>query len=114
MKPPRQAAREWLQWMKLPAQAKAELRKDRRGLSEGDPGPERVIEEMIAWLGRAQDCSKTKDGGAARHYSLIDGWSASYPETTGYIVATLIEQGEMTGQSALLERARRMLDWLVS
>ena len=34
-------------------------------------------------LERAQDYSSSEDGGVARHYGLLNGWSASYPETTG-------------------------------
>ncbi|MBK1668938.1 hypothetical protein CKO28_12945 [Rhodovibrio sodomensis] len=49
----------------------------------------------------------------ARHYSLIDGWSASYPETTGYIVPTLLAVSGRLGEPEHKERARRMLDWLV-
>jgi len=114
MKALKQQARAWVNWLQLPAQAKAELRKDKAGLPQTDPGPERAIKEMLDWLGRAQDCSTTKDGGAARHFSLIDGWSPSYPETTGYIVATLLECGEQMSRPDLIERALRMLDWLVS
>ena len=71
------------------------------------------IEEGIAWLGRAQDHSLSQDGGVARHFGLIDGWSHSYPETTGYIVPTMIAHGKETGLAEPIERARRMLDWLV-
>ena len=104
----------WLEWMKLPGQAKAIWRQDRRALSLADPGPAKMIEEGIAWLGRAQDHSTSRDGGVARHYSLTEGWSTSYPETTGYIVPTLIDYGLESGQREPIERARRMLDWLVS
>jgi hypothetical protein len=114
MKAVKQQARAWMDWLRLPAQAKAELRKDKAGLPDNDPGPERAVEEMIGWMCQAQDHSSTQDGGVARHYSLIDGWSPSYPETTGYIVATLIDCGEQMGRPDLIDRARRMLDWLVS
>ena len=107
-------AKDWLEWTKLPGQAKAVLRQDSLGLPAIDPGPKRVIEEGIAWLGRAQDRSLSQDGGVSRHYSLIDGWATSYPETTGYIVPTMIAYGEVSGQREPIERARRMLDWLVS
>jgi hypothetical protein len=110
----KKAAKAWLGEMALPARARAARRLDSEGLPAFDPGPERAIEEGLAWLGRAQDHSKTGDGGAARHYSLIDGWSSSYPETTGYIVETLIAQALETSQQELIGRARRMLDWLVS
>jgi hypothetical protein len=94
--------------------ARAERRNDRRGVAEHDPGVERAIDEAIAWLCRAQDCSVSADGGVARHYSLISGWGPSYPETTGYIVPTLLAYAHERNDSALAARARRMLDWLVS
>jgi len=50
----------------------------------------------------------------ARHFSVIDGWSASYPETTGYIIATLTEYGKEKELGEPIERARKMLDWLVA
>lgn len=90
------------------------MQRDHAGLLISDPGPERVIDEGIGWLSRAQDHSKTGDGGVARHYSLVDGWAASYPETTGYIVPTLIGYGLDRGLNEPIDRARRMLDWLVS
>ena len=110
----KQQARSWIEQLRLPEAAKNVQRADRAGLLPMDPGPERAIAECVAWLGRAQDQSLTQDGGVARHYSLIDGWAASYPETTGYIVATLIAVGQAYFQDQQIERARRMLDWLVS
>src|SRR5262249_40626118 len=47
-------------------------------------------------------------------FSLVDGWGSSYPETTGYIVETLLGWVADTGDQDILERARRMLDWLIS
>jgi hypothetical protein len=79
-----------------------------------DPGPERAIAEGISWLCYAQDHSASRDGGVARHFSVIDGWASSYPETTGYIADTLIGCGEESGDQNIIERSRRMLDWLVS
>ena len=84
------------------------------GLPRFDPGIEASIHDAIAWLGRAQDNSRSRDGGVARHYSLLDGWSASYPETTGYIVPTMLEYAERYRNDAARERAKRMLAWLVS
>jgi hypothetical protein len=106
--------RAWLEPWARPAAAKQALRRDRQGLPAFDPGPERAIAEGLAWLAHAQDHSKGRDGGVARHFSLIDGWSSSYPETTGYIADTLLVQGEAKGDPDLILRARRMLDWLVS
>lgn len=68
----------------------------------------------MKWLGTAQDESTSDDGGVARHFSLIDGWGASYPETTGYIIPTMLTYAQTSGEEEYRERARRMLDWLVS
>lgn len=98
----------------LSVAARAEMRRER----QTETGPEVPIEaylaEGLAWIGRAQDCSLSADGGVARHYSLIDGWGTSYPETTGYTIPTLLREGRISGDVALLDRARKMLDWLVS
>jgi hypothetical protein len=94
--------------------ARAERRLDASGVPDRDPGLERAIDESIAWLCRAQDASKSADGGVARHYSLVSGWAASYPETTGYIVPTLLAYARQRGDDRVEQRARRMLDWLVS
>jgi hypothetical protein len=110
----KQKARDWLEWVQLPERARHALRRDHAGLLFPDPGPERVIEAGIKWLSFAQDCSASRDGGVARHYSLLDAWSASYPETTGYIAATMISYGLENKERESIERARRMLDWLVA
>ena len=107
-------AQDWLERIQLPRSARWALHRDHAGPLISDPGPERFIDEGIGWLGRAQDHSKTRDGGVARHYSLVDGWAASYPETTGYIIPTLINYGLERGLDEPIDRARRMLDWLVS
>jgi hypothetical protein len=72
------------------------------------------VEAAIGWLCRAQDRSASHDGGVARHFSLLHGWSNSYPETTGYIVPTLLACAGLRQDDALRLRAKRMLDWLVS
>jgi rhamnogalacturonyl hydrolase YesR len=101
-------------YWRLPPAARAEHRLDRQGLRASDPGIERAIVEGIAWLCRAHDHSVSQDGGVARHYSLVTGWGASYPETTGYIIPTMLAYAEMCGDEAVRQRARHMLDWLVS
>ncbi len=98
----------------LPPVAIAERRRDHGAGLKTDPGPDSVIRACGNWLGRAQDCSASADGGVAHSYSLIDGWRSSYPETTGYIVPTLLDVAAWRTTSEHAERARRMLDWLVA
>jgi hypothetical protein len=96
----------------LPARARVEDRRDRRGKLGDDPGIDRTVEAALNWLATAQDRSTSADGGVSRHFSLVTGWATSYPETTGYIVPTVLDMA--AGDTALAARGRRMLDWLVS
>jgi Squalene-hopene cyclase C-terminal domain len=108
--PVEEARRRW----HLPEAAKLEARRDKRGLPSSDPGITAAVSEAIAWLCRAQDHSATKDGGVARHFSLVNGWGPSYPETTGYIVPSILDFAHRTGDADLTERGKRMLDWLLA
>jgi hypothetical protein len=92
--------------------ARAELRRESTASSQ-EVSVDLAIREALAWLGRAQDNSRSADGGVARHYCLVTGWGESYPETTGYIVPTLILEARISGDGNLLARAQRMLNWLV-
>jgi hypothetical protein len=109
-----QRARDLRESFSLSELARAERRRDRAGLPAEDPGTERVLPALMAWMGLAQDRSASADGGVARSFDLLYGWETSYPETTGYIVPTFIEYGRRAGDAASLDRARRMADWLVA
>src|SRR5690606_29134658 len=100
--------------MQLPRAARSERHADAKGLTRPDPGAERAIAAGAAWLARAQDCTASADGGVARDFSLVRGWATSYPETTGYIVPTMLALADHLGDPAYRDRARRMLDWLAS
>jgi hypothetical protein len=75
----RNTLRAWYHELETPKPLRAASRVDKSGLPAFDPGPERTIAEGIDWLCRAQDHSASRDGGVARHFSLVDGWSYSYP-----------------------------------
>ncbi len=109
-----QAARDFKDNLKLPEAARRESQSDSAGLPTEDPGLDRAIDSGIEWLCLAQDKSTSVDGGVAWAYSLIDGWGTSYPETTGYIVPTMLEYAKLRGDETIRDRAKRMLDWLVS
>lgn len=61
------------------------------------------------WLCRAQD--ETNAGGISSGFSLLHGWLAPYPETTGYIVPTFFDFARFSGKEEFHERARAMADW---
>ncbi len=99
----------------LPAAAKAARDRDHQGgLPAADPGIAAVVAAGCDWLCTAQDRSASNDGGVARDYSLVKGWATSYPETTGYIIPTVIDLAQRQGRDDLHARARRMLDWCVA
>lgn len=79
---------------------------------EGDLDLERHLAEAVGWLKRAQD------GGTDRgvSYGVFFGgdFEASYPETTGYICQTFVEQADLTGDTDLLTRAIEMADWEIA
>lgn len=108
--PVQEARRRW----HLPEAAKLEARRDKRGLPSYDPGIAAAVSEAIAWLCRAQDHSTTKDGGVARHFSLVSGWGPSYPETTGYIIPSVLDFAHLISDTDLTRRGKRMLDWLLA
>lgn len=64
------------------------------------------------WLKCAQDA--TSNGGIAGRYSLKSGWSSSYPETTGYIIPTLLRLASFLGEVEYQKRAQRCINFLRS
>ena len=72
----------------------------------------RHADAAVDWLERAHDA--TPDGGVSYGYfpvSRARGWNVSYPETTGYIMTSLVRFAGKTGRHDLLERACRMALW---
>jgi hypothetical protein len=75
--------------------------------------PDRVhLGETLGWLQRAQDVGA--DDGVSALFDLRKGWDVSYPETSGYILATFIAAADALDDSNYLERARRIGDWEIA
>ncbi len=70
----------------------------------------------LAWLKHSFEACDLR--GSAAYYSRLRhplcGWSAAYPETTGYIIETLLDYHALTGEDWLLEYAQKSADWIVS
>jgi hypothetical protein len=69
-----------------------------------------ALQSVIAWILAAQRC----DGGIAAYYSLLTGYSESYPEVTGYIIPTLYDFARLLHGSYLLHAAERATQWLLA
>jgi hypothetical protein len=78
------------------------------------------LDAAITWIARAQDSGNT--GGVAWgyrarrpvHTAYPMGWIAPYPETTGYIIPTMLRYADVTGDIGAVERAHRMAEWELS
>lgn len=70
------------------------------------------VRAALNWLCRAHDVGT--DDGVSAMYSLMEGWTGSYPEVTGYIVPTFYDAAELLGDEHLASRAAAMTDWLLS
>jgi len=114
VKPLLKPAQAWLDERALPDAAKAARDRDLSGAERSDPGGEACIAAALNWLATAQRRALNGQGGVARDYSHTTGWATEYPETTGYIVPTILDQAHRRMDSALERRAIKMLDWLVS
>jgi hypothetical protein len=71
---------------------------------------EDALRSVIQWIIRAQ----RRDGGIAAYYSLLTGYSGSYPEVTGYIVPTLYDFVRTTGDQTSARVSEAATRWLQS
>ena len=78
----------------------------RRGTPRDD-----AIEAGIRWLCLTHDVTGRR--GSSKGYSLLRGWFPAFPETTGYIIGTLLDYARRTGDTSYERRAIEMGDWEV-
>src|SRR5580693_5271123 len=69
-----------------------------------------ALRSIVDWILRAQQA----DGGIAAYYSLLTGYSDSYPEVTGYIIPTLYDFNSSTADAPSRHCAERATQWLLS
>jgi len=78
----------------------------------------RHLDEAIAWIKRAQEAAG-HGGGVAWGYRARAsvrsgarlGWLGPYPETTGYIIPTMLRYARLAGDVGSAHAARRMAEW---
>ena len=63
------------------------------------------------WLLRTQ--AVHRDGGYAHSYALHTGWQPSYPETTGYIIPTMLRLSDHLGDTRYADSALKAGNWLL-
>lgn len=71
---------------------------------------ERHLGETSDWLHRSIDRGR---GGSSAHFSVVTGWARPYPETTGYLIPTLLDLGDHDDDPRHLARARALGEWLL-
>lgn len=82
------------------------------------PDPQELSSSVIlAALGAAADRiayaqDQGADAGIGSHH-LAKGWGGSYPETTGYLVPTLLQAADRLERPDLEQRALRAAEWLL-
>ena len=117
----RSLAARWRTLFATPAfnpMGRAELVRESAGGHPAGTHREHLV-EAVDWMVRAQDA--TPDDGIARGYSVCyspyfrsRGWQPSYPETTGYIIPTLLEAAHHLARPELITRALRAARWEIA
>ena len=69
------------------------------------------IDAGIRWLCLTHDVTGRR--GSSKGYSLLRGWFPAFPETTGYIIGTLLAYAHRTDDGSYRQRAIEMGDWEV-
>lgn len=69
-----------------------------------------ALENAVNWLITAQ---KANNDGGMGSFHLLNKWSSTYPETTGYIIPTLLKYGNSHKQTETVDSALRAANFLV-
>jgi hypothetical protein len=69
-----------------------------------------ALRSVMDWILHAQ----RSDGGIAAYYSLLRGYSESYPEVTGYLVPTLYDFAHCSQDERVYPAIERATRWLLS
>ena len=66
----------------------------------------------LTWLRRSIEV--TGGQGSSHSWSPLFGWQKAYPETTGYLIETLLDYAELKQDDSLRELSLQCANWLVS
>jgi hypothetical protein len=95
----------------LHPEALARIGSDWLGVRKPPRSTDEHLHATMGWLLVAHD--KGGRRGVSAGYSIIDGWLPPYPETTGYIIPTLLDYAREEGRDELRARALDMAAWEV-
>ncbi|UNO39196.1 beta-L-arabinofuranosidase domain-containing protein [Streptomyces sp. MST-110588] len=70
----------------------------------------RTLADAMRWIESAHDATGRK--GISAGYDLNHGWQPPYPETSGYLIPTLLRAAQALHQPQLADRAHEVGDWL--
>lgn len=71
---------------------------------------EDALDAAVDWLCRTHDATGRQ--GSSKGYHLLRGWLPAYPETTGYVIGTLLRYARLRGpRPDLVDRAIQMGEW---
>lgn len=74
------------------------------------PDLDERLHAAYGWLSASIRAVQGK--GSAKSYSYLKGWSSAYPETSGYIISTLLRYEETFQQTAARQQAEGLARWL--
>lgn len=81
------------------------------GLTEESEWQHRT-DAALAWVRRSMEA--TGGQGSAHSWSPLFGWAKAYPETTGYLIETLLEYAVLKRDDGLRDLAGQCTEWLLS
>ena len=83
-------------------------------MKNSDPRPENTPHLRLSteWIERSIESAG--GAGSSAGYHLFKGWLPAYPETTGYLIPTLLEVSKRTGEKRFNAAAKSLARWLVS
>ena len=91
--------------------ARALVMAHRKPAREGEFDQHAALRDAVGYLLRAQQEGTDKGMGS---YHLVNGWGASYPETTGYAIPTLIAAADLLGWEDARKAAVQAAEWLIT
>ena len=72
----------------------------------------KALKAVMDWIAEAQ--SVPGNGGIPAYFSLYGGYGPPYPETTGYLIPTMIDYARVSGEASFERRALDAARWLRS